>query len=299
VRASTSHRASQAHDVEAPAIYVRHNTIQDESRDMTQHDDHEPAPTPANGLEGSAGATPLRHALRALASEPDFFRAPHTAIARLRPRIDAERTRLAQHLSVDERLRRWTRLADGAVVGLSHLARLCVDAEARSAVAPFAVMAVGTYGAGCCDIDSILELQYLLPEDQRSWERTGRIVAFMSKGLAELGLAHHRDAVGTTVECAWVARGDPSASARLAAKRFLSGQFGLYAQFAALLAGARRGRVLSLRRASTGDRAGRDAPAREGEPRPDVPSKIPRRFWKSPSPLRQLGSRGRESSRSG
>jgi hypothetical protein len=121
---------------------------------MTQRDDHEPAPASANGLEVSACATPSRHALRALASEPDFFRAPHTAIARLRPRIDAERTRLAQHLSLEERLCCWTRLADGAVVGLSHLARLCVDAGARSAVAPFAAIAVGNYGAGCCDRDS-------------------------------------------------------------------------------------------------------------------------------------------------
>jgi hypothetical protein len=120
----------------------------------------------------------------------------------------------------------------------------------------------------------------------------------MRTGLAELGLAH-RDAVGTTVECAWVARGDPAAAAGFAAKRFLSGQFGLYAQFAVLLEGPRRGRALSLPTAPTGDRAGCATTARELEPRLDVPSKSPRRFWKSPSPLRQLGSRGRESSRSG
>jgi hypothetical protein len=184
------------------------------------------------------------------------------------------------------------------VVGLSHLARLCVDAEARSAVAPFAAIAVGSYGAGFCDRDSILELQYLLPEDPDSRERGGRIVAFIRKGLAELGLAH-RDAVGTAVDCAWVARGDAAAAARFAARRFLSGQFGLYAQFAALLAGPRRGRVLSLPSAPIGDNADRGAAAREREPRLDVPSKTPGRFWKSPSRLRQLGSRGRESSRSG
>src|SRR5262249_42346360 len=147
-----------------------------------------------------------------------------------------------------------------------------------------------------CDRHSILELQYLLPEDPRSPERGGRIIAFVRKGLAELGLAH-RDAVGTAVDCAWVARGDPAAAARFAAKRFLSGQFGLYAQFAALLGGPRRGRLLSLPTAATGDKADRVAAAREREL--DVPSKIPRRFWKSPSRLRQLGSRGRESSRSG
>jgi UTP:GlnB (protein PII) uridylyltransferase len=200
-----------------------------------------------NGLE--TGAAPLRHALRALASEPDFFRAPHQAIARLRPRVHAEHRRLAQVTkirgSLDERPRSWTRLADGAIIGLSHLARLSVDVEARSAVAPFAVMAVGEYGARRCGPETILELQYLLPEDQKSWERSGRIVAFIRIGLAELGLQHHRDAVGTAVECACVARGDPTAAARFATARFLSGQYGLYAGFAGMLGGARRWRVLS------------------------------------------------------
>jgi len=230
----------------------------------------------------------LRHALRALAGEPAFFRTPHRAIARLRPRIYAERRRLDLETdgSVDERLHNMTRLADGAVVGLSHLARLCVDPEARSAVAPFAAIAVGSYGAGFCDRDSILELQYLLPEDPQSRERGGRIVAFIRKGLAELGLAH-RDAVGTAVDCAWVARGDAAAAARFAARRFLSGQFGLYAQFAALLGGPRRGRLLSLPSASIGNNADRGAAARERERRLDVPSKTPGRFWKSPSRPRQ------------
>ena len=265
---------------------------------MTQRD-HQSTFTPLDGPEAGAGASPLRHALRALASEPDFLRGPHKAIARLQSRVDTERRHLDLEFkcSLDERPRRWTRLADGAVVGLSHLARLCVDAEARSAVAPFAAIAVGNYGAGFGDRDCILELQYLLPEDPQSLERGARIVAFIRKGMAELGLAH-RDAVGTAIDCAWIARGDPDAAARFAAKRFLSGQFGLYAQFAALLGGPRRGRLLSLPTAPTGDKAGRAAASRERERQPDVPSKMPRRFWKSPSRLRQLGSAGHESSRS-
>jgi UTP:GlnB (protein PII) uridylyltransferase len=137
--------------------------------------------------------------------------------------------------SLDERLRSWTRLADGAVIGLSYLARLSVDAEARSMVAPFAVLAVGAYGARRCGPDSVFELQYVLPEDQRSWERSGRIVAFIRIGLTELGLAHYRDAVGTAVACACVARGDPVVAARFATARFLSGRYGLYAGFAGVL----------------------------------------------------------------
>jgi hypothetical protein len=38
-----------------------------------------------------------------------------------------------------------------------------------------------------------LELQYLLPDDQGSRERSRRIVAFIQIGLAEFGL-QHRDA---------------------------------------------------------------------------------------------------------
>jgi len=82
-----------------------------------------------------------------------------------------------------------------------------------------------------CDADSVFELQYVLPEDEKSWERSGRIVAFIRIGLTELGLAHYRDAVGTAVACACVARGDPVAAARFATARFLSGQYGLYAGF--------------------------------------------------------------------
>jgi hypothetical protein len=182
------------------------------------------------------GAGPLRHALRALASEPDFLRAPHEAIARLRPQVYAARRRVAQDFEsggpLDEQLRCWTRLADGAVIGLSYLARMSVDVEAPSVVAPFAVMAVGEYGARHCGPDSIFELQYVLPEDQRSWERSHRIVAFIRIGLTELGLTDYRDAVGTANACACVARADPTAAARFATARFLTGQYGLYAGFA-------------------------------------------------------------------
>jgi hypothetical protein len=197
----------------------------------------------------SAGAIPLRHALRALASESDFFRAPHAAIARLRPRVDAERRHIAQDIkiggSLDERPRSWARLADGAVIGMSHLARVCVDAGARCAVAPFALMAVGKYGARCCDPDAILEVQHLLPENQESWERNAQIVAFIRKGLAGLGL-EYQGAVGTAVECARAAGCDPMAAARFATTRLLSGQYALHAGFVSMLRRAKTPRLLSI-----------------------------------------------------
>jgi hypothetical protein len=175
----------------------------------TQRGGHEQAVASFDDPEAGARPASLRHALRALASEPDFFQAPHEAIARLRPRVDAERRRLAQDAkiggSLDQRRRSWTRLADGTAIGLSYLARLCIDAGARSAVAPFALMAIGKYGARRCDADTILEVQCLLPENQESWERNGRIFAFFCIGLAELGFEYH-GTVGTALECARAAR---------------------------------------------------------------------------------------------
>jgi UTP:GlnB (protein PII) uridylyltransferase len=195
-----------------------------------------------NGTDASTA--PLRYALRALASEPDFLAAPHQVIARLRPRVDAEKRRLAQGRdmpgSPDERLRNWARLVDGAISGLTYLARVSVDADARTVVAPFAVMAVGQYGARRCEPESTFELQYLLPDDQGSRERSGQIVAFMQIGLAEFGL-RHRDAMSTVVECARAAHGDPAAAARLATARFLGGQYTLYVGFADRLGDPRAG----------------------------------------------------------
>jgi len=104
---------------------------------------------------------------------------------------------------------------DGAISGLTYLARVSVDADARTVVAPFAVMAVGQYGTRRCEPEGTLELQYLLPDDQGSRERSRRIVAFIQIGLAEFGL-QHRDAMSTVIECARAAHGDPAAAARLA-----------------------------------------------------------------------------------
>jgi hypothetical protein len=182
---------------------------------------------------------PLRHALRALASECDFFQAPHEAIARLRPQVDRERRRARQDLAIvgsrDKGLDGWTRLADGAVIGLSHLARLHVATATHSVVAPFSLVAVGKYGARCCGPDAVLELQYLLPEDAESWKRSGGIIAFMRLGLAELGLSDFHDSVASAYESARLAHNDSVVAARLATARFLSGQYGLHATFVDML----------------------------------------------------------------
>jgi UTP:GlnB (protein PII) uridylyltransferase len=155
--------------------------------------------------------------------------------------VDHARMRLAEHLktgcSREQQLRSWSRIADGAVIGLSHLARLCVGAPTRSAIAPFALVAVGKYGARCCDLDVSLELQCLVPEDEESEVRSGRILAFVQAGLTELGLQHSQGAQATAHECARAVQSDPMVAARFATTRFLSGQYGLYLGFAGILAG--------------------------------------------------------------
>jgi len=203
----------------------------------TQRYDREQAFTSIGGPEPGARPTPLRHALRALASEPDLFRAPHRAIARLRPQVDAERRLLAENHktggSLDEQWHSWTRLADGALIGLSYLVRLCIGARSRSVVAPFTLVAVGEYGARRCNPDTILEVQYLLPENLETWERGEQISTFICVGLANLGFEYH-GGVGTALECARATRCDAGVAARLATARFLSGQYGLYAGFVAM-----------------------------------------------------------------
>ena len=103
----------------------------------------------------------------------------------------------------------------------------------RSASAPFALMAVGEYGARRCDPDTILEVHYLLAETSETWERGEQISTFICVGLANLGFEYH-GGVSTALECARATRCDAGEAARLATARFLSGQYGLYAGFVAM-----------------------------------------------------------------
>jgi hypothetical protein len=188
-------------------------------------------------LAACPGTVPLRHVLQALVGEPHFIRAPHQAIAEIRPRVEAERKWIARNPQasrpVGPEQDGWMRVADGAVVGLFFLARMSVDPCAHSAVAPLAVMAVGDFGARRCGPDACLELHYLAPRDQESWERSSRIIAFLRGGLVALGL-RFRDSMSSVSEAACLVRAHSALATRLATKRFLRGQYALYAEFSEL-----------------------------------------------------------------
>jgi hypothetical protein len=87
-------------------------------------------------------------------------------MAEVRSLVDTQRSKLSERLvagAIDEYRAASIHLADGAVVGLCHLARICVGRGANTIVAPFAAVAVGSYGLR--QLDSKLELLFLLSDD--------------------------------------------------------------------------------------------------------------------------------------
>jgi hypothetical protein len=195
----------------------------------------EPFAIPADAMPTSAqrrgGRVSLRHVLRALACHPDVRRSPRAWIASLRPTLEGERERLRRlgvRSPADHR-QEWSRIVDGAVAGLCHLARVCADAPAPSMIAPFAVFAVGTYGKQQCDIEPVPELLFLLAPDWEGRGRAERMIPFVLTGLGELGLAMHY-VVQTPPVCARAIATQAHGRERLATLRHLWGRNDLYAR---------------------------------------------------------------------
>jgi UTP:GlnB (protein PII) uridylyltransferase len=169
--------------------------------------------------------------LRALACHPDVRRSPREWISSLRSTLDGERERLG-HGATRSRAdgqHEWSRIVDGAVVGLCHMARVCADAPAPSVIAPFAVFAVGDYGKQQCDVEGVPELLVLLAPD---WEGRGRaecMIPFILTGLGELGLAMHY-VVQTPPVCARAVATLTHGRERLATMRHLWGRNDLRAR---------------------------------------------------------------------
>jgi hypothetical protein len=201
----------------------------------------EPVPPPSAAF---ADATPIttqpwggrvsvRHALRALACHPDVRRAPREWISLLRPALDAERERLGhgeqEARSRADRRREWSRIVDGAVLGVCHMARVSADVSPPSVIAPFAVLAVGDYGKQQCDVEAVPELLFLLAPDRESRGRAERMIPFVLTGLGELGLAMHY-VVQTPATCAGVIATLAHGRERLATMRHLWGRNDLRAR---------------------------------------------------------------------
>ena len=192
-----------------------------------------PTPSFLRGLHDAAPpAGSLRHVFRAIASDPGEALDRKRWLARVRPVVDrshaALRARFEADGSVPAFLRGRTRLADGAVIGLLHLARAVVPAAGVvSAIAPVTVLAIGGYGRRELAPASDLDLLFLLGHSAGRGHAE-RLVGFMLTGLWDLGFEVGH-ATRTVAECMAVGRADHSVLTSLLDARFLAGSCSLHA----------------------------------------------------------------------
>jgi UTP:GlnB (protein PII) uridylyltransferase len=180
----------------------------------------------------------LRHVLRALASEQESVAAPHRAIGRLRPIVQAERARARNRPRLGATPHvvptNWSGFVDGAVIGLCHFSRICCDRNARTMVAPVAVIAAGRLGRSeLCPYDPI-DLIFLSPKDKPARMRAKRITTFVRQALIDLGFVVDHLAVSSG-RCAQIVNATTVATRAPCELRFLWGHFALYSRFAQML----------------------------------------------------------------
>jgi [protein-PII] uridylyltransferase len=174
----------------------------------------------------------VRHVLRAIASDPGEALDRKRWLARVRPLVDRShatlRARFEADGSVAAFLRGRTWLADGAVIGLLHLARAVVRSDAVvTPIAPVTVLAVGGYGRRELAPASDLDLLFLLG-DPAGRAHAERLIGFVLTGLWDLGFEVGH-ATRTVVESVELARVDRSVLASLLDARFLAGSCALHA----------------------------------------------------------------------
>ncbi len=184
--------------------------------------------------DGPGGGLALRHLLRMIAYDPAATRARQT-LGRLRPFVDGARLELQRRHeaggTIGEHAQGLAQLMDGAVAGLCHVARFCVDGVADSVVAPFAAVAVGGHERREPSTASALDLLFLLPENPAARERADRMVGFVLTGLSELGFrTNHASCTPAGAEL--LAQAVPSLTARLRDVRFVWGCYSLYTALA-------------------------------------------------------------------
>ena len=203
---------------------------------------------PPNPDSCRAPTATFRHALRALASESG----PGEGLNRarlLRPLVaqahDMLRERFESGGSAEEYLRGRTRLADGVVSGLLHIASISSGIRDGSMVAPLAAVATGGYGRKELAPGSDLDMLFLLPESSSFWAgavapATGACIGAVVACLWDLGFALDH-ATRSVRECLELAKDNPTVLADLVDRRHLWGCQGLFAtldaELAALFAG--------------------------------------------------------------
>ena len=193
--------------------------------------------TKADGMPTTA----IRHALRALASETGP-QAGLRGVKLLRPLVAQAQELLRERLeaggSVEAYIRGRARLADGAVVGLLHIASVSTRVRGDNMVAPLAAVAVGGYGRSELAPGSDLDLLFLLPKTghSRTAAATAACVNAVVAGLWDFGFVLDH-AARSSEECLALARDEPAVLASLLDRRFLWGGFGLFATLDADVAG--------------------------------------------------------------
>jgi UTP:GlnB (protein PII) uridylyltransferase len=207
----------------------------------------------ARCIGDAAVITPIRHKLRAIASESGSGKRLHAAKL-LRPLVAQAHDILREHFeaggSAEDYLCDRAKLADSAVVGLLHIASISNGIRNQSMVAPLAAIAVGGYGRRELAPGSDLDLLFMLPENSRGCTRgvvpaTKSCISEVIAGLWDLGFKVDH-AARSASECLELARGDAIVLAGLIDRRFLWGGFGLLGpldrEITALLSGPSAGR---------------------------------------------------------
>lgn len=187
-----------------------------------------PMPSRHDAMPGTA----VQHVLRAIASEGPAAQQLGQSLSRVRDLVNREhaalRVRFEQGGSVEALMRGRTRLADGTVLGLLHLARAATPRGARRMIAPVTVLAVGGYGRRELAPASDLDLLFVIPEGSEQRAAAENLIGLMLTGLWDLGFTVGH-ATRTLAECRALADADPAVLASLLDARLLAGAHGAHA----------------------------------------------------------------------
>ena len=188
----------------------------------------------ARFAESWPASASLRHALVALAAEAELRRNPRASLAHVRPLVDRALAEIEANSRVGDEVAgnpsAIVRLANSAIVGLLHFARVASDPDAPSMVAPVARVALGNYAARLPQPRPRGSLLILLDEHADERARGERIADFVAQGLIELGVQIVTVA-RTPGDCVTLADILPAFRGLVHKHRFVCGRYGLYTAF--------------------------------------------------------------------
>jgi [protein-PII] uridylyltransferase len=225
------------------------------------------AATPIPALHDTTPGAAVRHVLRAVASERPSALERRQALSRVRALVNREhaalRARFEEGGSVEALMRGRTRLADGTLLGLLHLARAVTASEVLTMIAPLTVLAVGGYGRRELAPASDLDLLFVVPEGSEESASAERLIGFVLTGLWDLGFTVGH-ATRTAAECRALADADPAVLASLLDDRFLAGAHSIHAAVVTSFRAAEPARADAWARSIAGQLLAATAPTGAG-----------------------------------